>query len=294
MLSPAAREDPSVCVSTRTTWLVMDDDDWNPIPSCAVSNKNAVVSPTSIARHEDSGDDCCFSKSNLDFDHREEIVKENKGDKKSERPSNKKLVTSKSFRRLKKFVGSNEAVSKKHVVVSPTDGCPEDTDDNCSFNKSKLDFDHREDIVKEENKDKSERPSNKKLVTSKSFRRLKNFVGSNETISNKNVGVSSTYTCPEDPGDDWCCFSIPKLDFDHQDVEEESKDCFGIPKLDFDHKDIEEKESKDKSERPSNRKLVTSKSFRRLKKFVGSNEGKRMKKSKKKLDSLINEEQVVL
>jgi hypothetical protein len=89
----------------------MDDADWSPMPSCAVSNKNVVVSSTYSACHEFTGDDCWDSISRLDFDL-EDIEKKNKD--KSQRPGNKVLVTSSSFRRrLKKSLGSNEAKRMK-------------------------------------------------------------------------------------------------------------------------------------------------------------------------------------
>jgi hypothetical protein len=103
VLSPAARDDPTrLC-----RWLVMDDENWSPMPSCAVSNKNGVVfSSTDSAYHEDTDNDCWDSIANLNFDH-EVIEKENKV--KSESSSNKTLVRSGSFRRLTKSLGSSRA-----------------------------------------------------------------------------------------------------------------------------------------------------------------------------------------
>jgi hypothetical protein len=102
VLSPLARDDP-IRVSG---WLVMEDDDWSPMPSCAVSNKSLVVTSTHSAYYEDTDDDCWDSISKLDFDH--EII-EMGNKEESKRPSNKRLVTSGSYRRLKKSLGSNES-----------------------------------------------------------------------------------------------------------------------------------------------------------------------------------------
>lgn len=112
VLSLSARDNPIRVSRWLGRWLVMEDDGWSPMPSCAVSNKNVVVFSPDSSYHDDTDDDCWDSISKLDFDH-EVLEKENKV--KRDVPSNKKRVTSGSFLKLKKSLGSNESKRIKRI-----------------------------------------------------------------------------------------------------------------------------------------------------------------------------------